>query len=321
MNTLAGRWRQVQALAERRLPSLTRMRQREPLPIVLHRRRIYIVPTGFGLGFAILLAVMLVGSLNYANNAALALTCLLGASSAGSMLSAFRVLNGLSLGSLRAGNAVAGTPLPVSFEMSGGARLRPGVHLDASGHPIQLVVPRQGIATVAFDLPTEYRGWQPLPRMRIHSTWPLGMFRAWSWLNPDQSVLVYPRPEAFGPPPHEPRSDADRGRPRHGDELAALRDYRPGDPLRQIAWKLSARHHDLLVKDLEQPSPKRDWRLDWKSMHGIDDETRISRLARWIDEAHGEGRRWSLQLPDRYFDIAQGDEHYHRCMTALALQP
>jgi uncharacterized protein (DUF58 family) len=319
--TLAERWRQVQAIAERRLPSLTRMRRQEPLPIVLHRRRIYIVPTGFGFGFAILLGVMLVGALNYSNNAALMLTCLLGAATAGGVLSAFRVLNGLTLGGLRVGNAVAGAPITVAFEVTGGSRLRPGVRLDAHGQHLDFVVPRLAAASVTFDLPTEHRGWLPLPRMRIYSTWPYGMFRAWSWLNPDQSVLVYPRPEAFGPPPHEPRSDADRGRPRPGDELAALRDYRPGDPLRQIAWKLSARHHGLLVKDLEQPAPKRDWRLDWKTMHGMDNESRISRLTRWIDEAHGEGRRWSLQLPDRYFDIAQGDEHYHRCMTALALQP
>ena len=46
--------------AERRLPALTRYRRPENLPIELHRRRIYIVPTGFGLGFSVLLLVMLV---------------------------------------------------------------------------------------------------------------------------------------------------------------------------------------------------------------------------------------------------------------------
>ena len=85
----------LQRWAEGRLPALTRYRRPESLPIELHRRRIYIVPTGFGLGFSILLAVMLVGALNYANNAALLLTCLLGAASAASMLVAFRSLDGL----------------------------------------------------------------------------------------------------------------------------------------------------------------------------------------------------------------------------------
>lgn len=99
---------QLQRRAERRLPALTRYRRPERLPIELHRRRIYIVPTGFGLGFSVLLLVMLVGALNYSNNAGLLLTCLLGAASAASMLVAFRSLDGLRLGHLRAGHAVAG---------------------------------------------------------------------------------------------------------------------------------------------------------------------------------------------------------------------
>ncbi len=52
---------------------------RKSLPIELHRKRIYIVPSVFGAGFSVLLLVMMIGALNYANNAALLLTCLLGA--------------------------------------------------------------------------------------------------------------------------------------------------------------------------------------------------------------------------------------------------
>ncbi|MBB3226855.1 uncharacterized protein (DUF58 family) [Luteibacter sp. Sphag1AF] len=317
----ASPWRRIMAQAERRLPSLTRLRAREPLPIVLTRRRIYIVPTAFGVGFTVLLGVMLIGALNYANNAALMLSCLLGAASAGSMLVAFRVLNGLTIGTLRSDSAVAGKPIRISLDVSSSDSARQGVHLEIGARILGAQVPSRGATTLEFELPTEFRGWLTLPRMRIFTTWPLGMFRAWSWLSPDHPVLVYPRPEVFGPPPFEPQGDADRGRPRQGDELAALRDYRPGDPRRHIAWKLSARHHGLLVKDLEQPAPQHDWRLAWDSIRNLDSESRIARLARWIDEAHQSGRRWSLQLPDGYFDIAQGDEHYHRCMTALALQP
>ncbi|KJV36936.1 DUF58 domain-containing protein [Luteibacter yeojuensis] len=311
----------ILAWAERRLPALTRLRPLEPLPATLHRRRIYIVPTGFGLGFATLLAVMLVGALNYANNAALMLTCLFGAATAGSMLVAFRVLNGLALGGLRSGTARVGERVRVSLELWASQRERTAVRLDIGGAEHVVTVPPGGSATVEFELEGEHRGWLPLPRTRVHTRWPLGLFRAWSWVHPDAAVLIYPLPEASGPAPFAPEGDADRGRPRAGDELAALRDYRPGDPRRQIAWKLSARHHGLLVKDMEQPAPKEDWRLDWDSVHGLDSESRIARLARWIDEARDDGRRWSLRLPDAFFDVAQGDEHYHRCMTALALRP
>ena len=40
----------------------------------------------------------------------------------------------------------------------------------------------------------------PLPRIRLSTTWPFGLFRAWSWLHPRHDILVYPAPEAGGPP-------------------------------------------------------------------------------------------------------------------------
>ena len=71
---MLARWRDnLMRLAERRLPALTRYRQSEPLPIRLHPRRVYILPTRFGLGFAVLLMAMLIGALNFNNNPALLL--------------------------------------------------------------------------------------------------------------------------------------------------------------------------------------------------------------------------------------------------------
>ncbi len=190
-----GLLRRLQRRAERRLPSLTRYRQPESLPIELHRRRIYIVPTGFGLGFSILLLVMLAGALNYTNNAALLLTCLLGAASAASMLVAFRSLDGLRLSHVRANHAVAGQPLELVLTLDSD-RPRSAIRVDLGEQTLALALDGRNIAQAKLALPTVQRGWQPLPRLRVWSTWPLGLFRAWSWLHPEQSVLVWPRPEA-----------------------------------------------------------------------------------------------------------------------------
>src|SRR5690348_13756361 len=131
MNAAARTWREALiAHAERRLPSLTRLRGPEPLPIELHRRRIYILPTKSGIGFGVLLAVMLVGALNYQNNAALLLTCLLGATVINSMLSAFRALHGLRITRIQAGHACAGEPLALQLEFDAGGRARHALCLD-----------------------------------------------------------------------------------------------------------------------------------------------------------------------------------------------
>lgn len=306
--------------AERRLPALTRYRRPENLPIELHRRRIYIVPTRFGLGFSILLMVMLVGALNYGNNAALLLTCLLGAASAASMLVAFRSLNGLRLSHIGAGHAVAGHVLEItlSFEAE---RVRQAIRLDLGDQSTAFALTASGTHRVQMSLPTHQRGWQPLPRLRLWSSWPLGLFRAWSWLHPDQAVLVWPRAEAGGPPPQAPAEDARQLRLHHGDELATLRDYRVGDPQRHIAWKASARHPDLMVKDFEQPQHRPQWLLDWRQLPGLDNEARIARLARWVDEARARQRSYSLWLPGSAIAVGNGPLHYVHCMNALAQLP
>lgn len=312
--------RRLQQLAERRLPALTRWRRTEALPIKLHRRRIYLVPSGFGVGFTVLLMVMLVGSLNYANNAALLLTCMLGAAGSASMLVAFRTLDGLALASVRAGQAIAGEPLALTLEFES-RRPRSAVRIDLGDSTQAFAIDASGKTDVTVQLATSRRGWQPLPRLRVWTSWPLGLFRAWSWMHPEQSVLVWPRPESGGPPPQRPADVGQRPRLHHGEDVAALRDYRSGDPQRHIAWKASARHDQLLSKDFEQPETRPEWRLDWRELEGMDHEARIARLARWLGEAHAQGRRHSLWLPGQPIEIGSGSAHYARCMSALAALP
>ena len=320
MNAAARTWREALiAHAERRLPSLTRLRGPEPLPIELHRRRIYILPTKSGIGFGVLLAVMLVGALNYQNNAALLLTCLLGATVINSMLSAFRALHGLQLTGIRAGHACVGDPLPLRLEFATLARARAALCLDMdhASHAFSLDA-RDSETT--FPMPTEQRGWNRVPRMRISSTLPFGLFRAWSWITPEHDVLVYPRLLAGPPPPPDEDDGAQRAQ---GDEdYAQLREYHFGDPLKRVAWKASARHDRLLIRELDAAAYDAPQRFEWNMLHGLDRETRISRLAGWVHEAHAAGRAWTLVLPDaRSLGPEADNAHYHRCMTALAVLP
>jgi uncharacterized protein (DUF58 family) len=310
----------MQTWAERRLPALTRYRRPENLPVELHRRRIYIVPTTFGLGFTVLMLVMLVGALNYANNAALLLTCLLGAACATSMLVAFRTLDGLRLTEIRAGHAMAGQPIELTLVFESHRR-RCAIRVDMDRQSAAFAAAANSSTELKLAMPTIRRGWMTVPRMRVWSSWPLGMFRAWSWLRPEQPVLVWPQPEANGPAPMASAEDARQMRLNQGDELATLREYRLGDPQHHIAWKASARHVSLLVKDFEQPQHRPQWQLDWRQLAGLDDETRIARLARWLGEAHAQRRDCSLWLPGTDIPGGSGSLHYARCMNALAQLP
>ena len=309
------------AAAERRLPALTRLKQSETLPIALHRHRIYVLPTRFGLLFSAVLLVMLLGALNYNNNPALLLTCLLGAASYQSVFQAFRTLNGLELHGLQAEPCHAGGMLRIglSFRAEGRARFSLRARIGESEFVFDL--PADGDERVSVAVPAPERGWQRAGRIRLHCEYPFGLFRVWSWLNPEFAALVYPRLEQSAAPlPLAHDAAADVPIRRSGDEFGMLRDYHPSDPRRSIAWKASARHDTLLVKEFEQRQG-REVVLDWDATSKLPYEARISRLARWVHDSETAQHRYLLRLPGERIGPGHGPDHFHACLRALALMP
>jgi uncharacterized protein (DUF58 family) len=299
--------------------SLMRGRQPEPLPVRLDSHRIYIVPTRAGLGFTVLLAAMLVGALNYQNNAALLLTCMLGAALASSMLLTWRELHDLNLRSLHADHGFCGARVPLHLAFADDRQPRHGlrISIDKLEQPCPLQ-PGNSLATVT--VPTERRGWMALPRMQVSSTLPFGLFRAWSWITPAGHMLVYPRILRDARP--RERHDDPNDRIAGGDEFANLRNYRPGDPIRHVAWKASARHDHLLVREFDRAAPGQPLRFDWNALTGVERETRISRLTSWVCDAYAAAHPWILVLEDRRpIGPASDAAHYHRCLSALAELP
>lgn len=113
-----------------------------------------------------------------------------------------------------------------------------------------------------------------LPRMRgVHSictvcvstTFPLGLVRRSLYFDLPARIIVRP---AVAPLRKEiasrivpGREDSTRSLARvgHGGDFFGLRDYAPGDPVRTIAWKPSARRDTLLVRQQTTPAPPRLW--------------------------------------------------------------
>ncbi len=307
----------------RRLMLLARPRAAEALPARLDRRRIYVLPTRFGLFVSLLLAVMLVGALNYNNNPALLLALLLAAAAVASTLAAHLQLAGLQLEALAAEPVPAGQPLRLRLTLSQREqRTRAGLQLDAGDARGWTTVPAEGRAEAELEVPTQQRGWLDLQRIRVSTTQPLGLVRAWAWFWPEQPLLVYPCPEPQGPDLPESGGDPLHSRlDPAGEELLQLRAYRAGDPRRNIAWKHSARRDTLLVREYEKPIG-RDVLIDWQQLETLGHEPRIRRLARWVDLAERQGRRYTLRLPGQPpLGPSSGPSHHHLCLRALALMP
>jgi len=306
-----------------RVALLARPRLPESLPVRLDRRRVYVLPTRFGLFFAVLLCAMLLGALNYNNNPALLLALLLAATGLSSLIAAHLQLSGLGIDAVSAEPVTAGDRLSMHLALSANdARARRGLQLRCLDATAVASLLGNGPASTVLELPTSQRGWLDPGRIRISTTQPMGLALAWAWVWPDTSLLVYPAMESQGPPlpPGEGNAGLARLHPA-GDELHHLRGYRPGDARRAIAWKPSARRDTLMVREFEQPLAV-EISLDWRALAPLGNEQRISRLARWVDLAEREGRRYRLQLPGQpVLGPDHGAAHRHLCLRALALLP
>ncbi len=313
--------RRLLALAERRLPALTRLKRAESLPVRLGRRRIYVLPTRFGLGFAVLLLVMLLGALNYGNNPALMLTCLLGAMAGASLFIGFRDLSGLTLTQVRVDEMHAGQPSLLRLRFDPGGRSRASLRLRLDDWEDSFALPGDAPHDIEVPCIPPTRGWNSCGRLRVWSQYPLGLFNLWSWIHPDTQFLVFPALEE-NPPPLPAGNGFFGERTRQGDseELAGLRDYRSHDPRRLIAWKASLRHDRLLVRETE-PRAGEALTLDYATLRGLDHEARIRRLTSWVLAAEAARASYTLRLPDTTLGPALGDAQRRACLRTLALLP
>jgi uncharacterized protein (DUF58 family) len=307
----------------------TRATARDRGSVLLNQRRVYILPTRAGLGFCVLLLVLLIGSINYNLGLGFGLTFLAGACALVDMVQTTRNLAGLVLSPGRAPDVYAGEDAPFELRVENPTRLaRYAVWIDFEHvpEPRQAIdVPAGGSTTLVLRTATSARGWMRPPRVRLSTHFPLGLFGAWSWWQPDSRALVYPFPEQDAPPlPMLGRPSPDGVGSAGSDDFAGVRSYQPGDPLRHLAWRQIARLDpelggQLVTKHFEGGTVD-ELVLDFDALPPrLDVELRLARMTRWVLEAEQRALPYGFILGRIRYDAALGTAHQAACLRALAL--
>ncbi len=309
-----------------RLYRLLRIERRAPSsrnrPVTLSRQRVYILPTRFGLVFALLIFVMAIGAANYNNNVGFMLTFLLAGLGLVTILHTYRNLAQLTFRTGRARHVFCGEPACFTVYVDNPGRwARSAVALRLADQPPVLTDIAAGATTeVELTLPSRHRGYLPLSTLTITTRYPLGIFQAWSHVRLDMTCLVYPRPATVSmTPAHIRRSGG-----RHtvyttgNDDFLGYRLYQPSDSPRHVDWKAVARGKDMLTKQFADNESETLW-LNWDDLQGLDSEARLSRLCRGVLDAENASFRYGLRLPDKLIPADRGDAHRQRCLEALAL--
>lgn len=147
---------------------------------------------------------------------------------------------------------VAGEPLPCTLDVRNRGRLpRYLLELRDSfggerGGGVAVRVARGGTAEVRCVLESPRRGVYRKGEVTVESAAPFGMFYGRRRLLAASETTVYPRTFEVARLP-EPGGGAGEGEDHvhrergSGGDLWGVRDYRPGDPARRVAWRRSAR--------------------------------------------------------------------------------
>lgn len=252
-------------------------------------------------------------------------------------------LRGVHVSRRVSGPVYAGRPVRGVWVLRSRRRWLPNLALDVEELPGRHArLSRRGEATIPY-LPGggeerreaswtfDVRGIHRLGRVRVSTTWPFGILRKWFEVEIPGDVLVFPTPAPDGAAtlrPHSGRFGGQVVRTRRGatGDLRGLRDHRPGEELRAVHWRTSARLRRRVAVErdaedggrfqvsLEAPPP------------GASPERRGQQFERAVSEAAGavvvatdRGDEVVLRIGGRDLPAATGAEGRDRLLGRLAV--
>jgi uncharacterized protein (DUF58 family) len=291
--------------------------------VTLFLSNIFIVPSRNGLLFVLASFLIFIAAINYAVSLAFALAFLMLSIFILAILYSFNNLNQLTLESKSASPVFCGEEANFKVLLTRSKNKRHEALMlnfpDSTVSHVDLVLQDREEVDV-FTLTTR-RGEFVAPRLRILTYFPLGLCRAWSVVDLNLHCLVYPKPVAFdmkqfnsGSSGSEDSTISMQG----SEDYYGLREYVPGDSMRQIAWKNVARGQGLQVKQFVDYVDNKVW-LDWDMFYGFGVEERLSRLCYCVLKLGKKASPFGLKMPGVEIAPGTGAEHRHTLLRALAL--
>lgn len=294
--------------------------------VTLNRKNIYIVPSRNGLLFILTSGLVFIAAINYAVSLAFALAFMMVSVFILSILHSFNNLNQLTLTSRPAQDIFCGEEARFRVQLSRSPKRRHESlelsFVSATANAAASYADLSSNDTEEVDVFAEAnrRGEFKAPRLRVLTRYPLGLCRAWSVVDLNMHCLVYPRPVQFSMSQFDSGASggSDSAVNREGSEdFYGLRDYVPGDSLRQVAWKTVARGQDMQLKQFVDYVDNKVW-LDWDMFYGFNTEERLSRLCYCVIQMSKSGNVFGMRIPGSEFPPATGPDHRKKLLRALA---
>lgn len=285
---------------------------------------IYILPNRFGCWFALLIVLLYLLGTNYQNNLMLLVSFVLLSIFLCVLLLAFFNLYKLQLSVVQDAETYAPDAATLTLQLC--AVQAQMLQLSLKGQrQTQLLPLLQGSHPFVLAMPVLERGCYPLPRLRVSSCYPLGLFQVWSYPALAVQIWVYPTPlttaQADGALVTDEKNNLqDRPVVTQQAEPNMLKQYQPGDSPRQILWKKlpSAPQQPVVRQRSQQTTVAPEW-VQVPPLQGAALEQALSLACQQLLLLEQQGNAYGLQTATTRIVPASGAFHLRRCLQELAL--
>lgn len=172
-------------------------------PQHLGARNIYILPSGFGWIYGLMVLTLFSGAINYQISTVFLMTFLLAVVGLVSAWEAQANIKGLTIKLISIEDAPLGKPAQITFLIHSNSKIRFGLDLQPEKQAKTRLekIPVEGLHFI-LPIETTQRGCFAVPPITISSLFPFGIFRVWSYVFFDEQYYVYPQPlsPGFSPP-------------------------------------------------------------------------------------------------------------------------
>jgi len=289
------------------------------------RRELYILPTRMGWYFGLIMTALFGIAVKFDNQAAFMMLFVLVSVALIGMIYTHNNVIGLTLSGQSSNSVFLGEhaefPLTIKNE---GNKERNAVWVVSGGfHQVMQLTPHSE-QQVRLKLPTVQRGYVNCDPISLTSLFPIGIFFCWTKRFVSQKrCLVYPQPLDLISLPidsSEAGKQENQSSARHGnDDYSGMKQYQPGDKIRDIHWPSVAKTNKLVTVEYETLSPS-SINLSWNDLpKHLSVEDKLSQLCYWVVESEKVNARYQLEMPNNTIAYDNGKAHFHTCLRTLAL--
>lgn len=266
-----------------------------------------------GFLYVILILITFIAGINYGNNLILGFCFLLSAILCISFYLTFKQLHDLKIEIVMPEVGQVNQPSIIRLMLKQQDKTVRYLRIESSQQE-QMIFLNQVQQTVELPVLPQQRGLYEFGVIKVYSTYPLGLVRAWTYLYPKQKIWIAPKAQDWQKEhKNQPTSAHDSL-----DEFKELRAFRQGDSYQNVAWKQVARGQGFFIKMFEAQANHQHLEIDYQQIPALGHEEKLSFMMGLVEQCEQLGDDYALILPHARLESGQGYSQLIQAKLLLA---